>query len=332
LRGPLKIGLLANHGAGRYRLVPEAVQRYREAFPEHTLVAPEGRFSPGELLGVSSIESGETGSENYLEELSRVVTTLVQNRCDRLVAFGGDGFFTNICARLIAEPEVIPFMGIGTGTANVGILTQFTPEDLSTALPINQIDHVSPLVVYRDGQAIGYAFHDIVIGDTFLGTFDGSTRNLSAAKWMADHTLLTEKPKPLSLTECFRIRRRTDPLPLKLSPIAQIIISPLHRGKGFAGKAITGLLCFSPYYPDSFCLALVDRILVEMAESFPEYGCAIEQYLFREGEEATLEGISSGHFIIADGNPLCEANGSIRIARSKRRVPVVMNLLRSQAF
>ncbi|HQC37287.1 MAG TPA: diacylglycerol kinase family protein [Thermotogota bacterium] len=328
----MKVGLLANQGAGRYRLVPEAVRRYREAFPEHALYAPEGRFSPGALVGVSSIISGASNSKSYLEALSDAVSLLVQERCDRLVAFGGDGFFTNICAALIAEARPIPFMGIGTGTANVGVLSQFSPEDLTRGLPIDQTDQISPLAIYRDGQAIGYAFHDIVIGDTFLGTFDGATRNLSAEKWMTDRALLPEQPKPLSFTQDFRICRCAEQLSLKLSPIAQIIISPIYRGIGFSGKAITGLLCFSPYYPGCFCMVLADRILVEMSSAFPDYGCEIEQYLFQKGESLIMEGLSPGRFIIADGNPLCEASGSVRISRSEKRVPIIVNLLRSQRF
>ena len=331
MRTPLRVGLLANPGAGRYALVPEAIRRYQDAFPEHALYAPEGRFFPNEVPGVHTILSRASDSECFLEELSRAVSILVQ-RCDRLVAFGGDGFFNHICSRLIDESKTLPFTGIGTGTANVGVLTQFDSEELSATLSLETIEPVSPLAIFRDGEPIGYAFHDIVIGDTFLGTVEGSTRNLSAKKWVVDRVLQPVKPKSLSIGEEFRIFCGERPLPMKSATVAQIIVSPIFKGKGFAGKAVSGLLCFSLYYADCFCIALVDRILVEMTTDFPTDGCVIEQYLFREGEALRMEGLSPDHYVIADGNPLCPANGSLRITRSERRVSVLMNPHRFQCF
>jgi hypothetical protein len=313
---------LVNRSAGKNHLLPEAVKRYKNAFPDHVLCVPEGFFAP-EYTDDFVVVNTPT-SESYLEALELSIKAVSSYGCERIVAFGGDGFFNNIGSLLINNAIPIPLMGIGTGTANVGILTQFSVSDLNPELRSDKSTPISPLFVEKNAEVMGYAFHDIVIGDTFLGTVESKTRNISIKRWMKDKSLIPVPPVPLT-GERIQFYTGEKRLTVKIGSFSQIILSPLYNSEFYVGKAITGLLCFSPYYSDCFGMALSDRVLVEMNEDFPDFPCLLEQRLFRAGERVTIQGIPDSHYIIVDGNPVCSAEGGILIGISESFVNVVIN-------
>jgi hypothetical protein len=141
---------------------------------------------------------------------------------------------------------------------------------------------------------------------------------------MRDKSLIPVPPVPLT-GERIQFYKGEKRLIVKNNSFSQIILSPLYGSEFYAGKAISGLLCFSPYYADCFCMALSDRVLVEMTEDFPDFPCLLEQHLFRAEESVTIQGIPDSHYIVVDGNPVCSAEGVILTGVSESFVNVVIN-------
>jgi hypothetical protein len=98
----------------------------------------------------------------------------------------------------------------------------------------------------------------------------------------------------------------------RLPGIAQIIASPVERDN-FYGRAVTGVLCFSPHSEDRAAILISEKPVVTMKRETYGYDrpAIVEQMLFRAGDTIRFSGVNGKAYIIADGNPYRRKNETI---------------------
>jgi len=122
------------------------------------------------------------------------------------IASGGDGTLNNIASSLLDLGWKVPLLGVAAGTANVGPLLRFSPKRFKLAdLSSLSIEAVGAVEVLKDSTRMGYAFVDVILGKTFIGTIDGKTVNLSAEAFLMRHEKIVERPTGRLTTPNFRI-------------------------------------------------------------------------------------------------------------------------------
>lgn len=334
----LKAGLLANPKAGKSETIPQVVKEVVDAFPQIRFFVPEGFFGVPEVASCRKIPILQSACDS--ESMEIVLEEFASCGCDFVFAAGGDGFLNRIATILLRKQIDLALMGIGIGTTNVGILAQFkpnysvssdgcirtTPKNCFAKADLSACLRISPLAIDKRGDFMGYSFHDIVLGNTFLGTFQGKAVHFSAREFLENGELVQEPPKLLTFDTNLQVSRNRELQKIRLRSIGQIVISPLFSTSFYNGKAVTGLLCFSPFYKENFCMILSEQIIVQLQNLFPIESCVFEHFLFQSTDAVVVDGISAEHFVITDGNPLVRADGEITIVKEKRFVRVIRNL------
>ena len=297
----MKIAILANRSAGG-RKAGGMLQTLREKWSSHQLIGAAG-FG-GEFL--PECRNAETPDKEYLAALRQAVTILLAEKPDLLVTVGGDGTAAYAAEELLRQGSEVPIFGIGTGTANVGPIvscrageTLPDPEDLQP-LRLGAVEAVTP-----DGEHIAYGFNDLVLGNTFLGTDeDGKTVTFDAAALAKEGILKKARPLPRILKPEGVFRKNLAELPPLAYPAAQLIASPIER-ENYYGRAVTGLLCYTPGSPFQAALFVSPVPVVSMEESSAGFESWLPggQLLLEEGDLFTAEQPENRVCVIADGNP-----------------------------
>lgn len=249
--------------------------------------------------------------ERIPEAIDGFVEELLEQRVSLVIGVGGDGTMNLIASSILRRgASFLPLMGIAAGTANVGPLIRFDLKELQAFEPKKMKFHkVKPLCVSLNGEHIGYAFIDVVIGDTFLGTINGEVKALDAAAFYYKNL---KKPKePASRMEEVLVVKKERCI--KVKGVAQVIAPPIHHPRFYVGKAIVGSLCWAYHLRMGGVIAFasvpivdpnIDLEALEMKEPV-----RLEHVLFKEGERVYLEGFPEDTFVILDGNPSSPAGG-----------------------
>ncbi|OAA22188.1 diacylglycerol kinase family protein [Kosmotoga sp. DU53] len=171
----MRAGVIVNTSAGKFEYIRKRISKLKEVFDE--IVTGSGRFGGDFLEDVKIVDIVSSDFKSAIREL-----TIELSKCsDVIVSVGGDGTANFIAATLIDEKLNTPIMGIAGGTANVGPLVRFSLENIEKP---SHIDFVDCLKVWKGNEHIGYAFIDVVFGDTFLGTLNGKMVNLSVKDFL----------------------------------------------------------------------------------------------------------------------------------------------------
>jgi hypothetical protein len=219
-----------------------------------------------------------------------------------IIGVGGDGFLTHIAGFLIRQDVHIPLMGIAGGTANIGPLIKFNQHTLRSFSSGDMIlEKVGCIEVTTGGSILGYAFCDVILGDTFLGTKENRMCNFSAKAFLQTGDKVETKPGEQITGKQFSLFKNNNKQRIKSKKIAQIIASPLYHKDFYRGKAITGALCYSPYNDCGASIGISDSIIVN-SNSGMEQSIIIENLLFGPGDTIQIENLNDGTYVIIDGN------------------------------
>jgi hypothetical protein len=228
---------------------------------------------------------------------------------DVLVTVGGDGlasYAADVIIRCRAKGRNIPMLGIAAGTANVGPVVSFSGDELEGLRweDLESID-VDGVEVSDDGLHLGYGFNDIVLGDTFLATVGGETKNISVTAMVSDNTSQVKTPGTNMVSRDFSVRLGEKTIPLGEGPeeIRQIIVSPLQFDRRY-GRAVMGALCCGEG-PGLAALALAGRVIVDSDPGSWEEPSfvTVRHLLFNKDELLSLRGLGEDAHIVIDGNP-----------------------------
>ena len=297
----MKIAVLANSSAGGGK-AGEVLKEMRKVWTAHTLLGVQG-FG-GEFL--PTCLTPEKPEKKYLPALRRAVKRLLAEAPDLFVTVGGDGTAAYAAEELLRAKSTVPLFGIGTGTANVGPIVSCRAGDPlpdPSELKPERLGAVEALTL--SGEHIAYGFNDLVLGNTFLGTDEnGKTVTFEAAALAEEGILKKAKPLGQILKPEGSFRKNLADLPALAYPAAQLIASPIERDD-YYGRAVTGLLCYTPGSPFQAALYISPVPVVSMEESTAGFDSWLPggQLLLEEGDLFTAEHLEDRVCIIADGNP-----------------------------
>lgn len=279
-------------GSSRYVSIREAID---SVFADHELITGSSFFC-------SDYTSGDRREKDFQTELDDTLASFVDAGVDMIIGVGGDGFLTHIACFLIRQRVHIPLMGIAGGTANIGPLIQFDRDTLKRFSVKDMIlETVGCIEVTTGGGVSGYAFCDVILGDTFLGTKNGQMCNFSAKAFLQGGDKIEAVPREHITGEQFSLLKNSSRQVIKSRKIAQIIAAPLYHKEYYRGKAITGALCYSPYLDCGASIGISDTIIVDSRSSM-DGSIVIENLLFGKDDTISIEGIDGDTCVIIDGN------------------------------
>ncbi|MBU0711584.1 NAD(+)/NADH kinase [bacterium] len=284
-------------------------------------------IAPG-CMGADYCDSAVIGGKivgelNYFDRRDTIAlaNAMALAGADLLIGIGGDGTQSDIAFGIYRSGKDIRIIGVGIGSTNVGSLIRFTENDLDT-FNIEQMHEVSLdcVLAYHQNTFIGQGFNDCVIGTTIVGTLDGKQVDLDAVQRMQGRKIQSQS-EPIGTAETIVSKNGCVVIDGAIQEVGQIIAAPLDNR--YLGKAVSGLLCWSPFLDYGAALVASPVPLVQvnvdrntLSEIEP---LNLTQVLFDDEDRIELRGIKPGAVLCLDGNPqtVLEKNDVIEI-RFKR--------------
>lgn len=298
----MRIAVLFSPGAGNRADFGRIGAALAARFKGASFYAASGPWGLQYIPGALRIEADPEG--DYKLALYGTIKRLLENGADMLVCVGGDGLASYAAEGLIRSGRRIPLLGIAAGTANVGpIVSGWTP--LMDEGPFKlEYRKIGAIEVSIGGKHSAYAFNDAVIATTFLGTVDGRTENLSVRAMALHGQILAEEPDPNIAGNSFSIEKNGKSIPRHIERPSQIVVSPAWPNE-FYGRAVSGVLCETPYSPLRGIVALLDSVLIrpEAAAEGKESFSRVDHLLFGPGDRIRIQGLSAAAEVVIDGNP-----------------------------
>jgi hypothetical protein len=304
----MKIAVVFNPNAGGINSYYNIGKILEQRLKEYSIKTYEGAYGQVYLRDAEVI-SGAVNTGDYIKNIHSMIMKVIEAGPELLICIGGDGFAAYIADAMIRNKINIPLMGIAGGTANVGPIVNIKPEKLDTLdLDKVKLSHIGAIEVSLDSSIIGYAFNDVIIGDTFLGTIDGQMQNIAIEPFLANNIKKQVKPSEDIVSDSFKITKNGLPIEYIMKKPAQIVISPID-GLNLYGKAVAGALCIAPFQNCRGALALIDSVIVSMTLDYRENGTiTTEHVIFDEQDLLNISGLSGKGHIVIDGNPFIRFN------------------------
>jgi len=306
----MKIAVVFNPSAGRKKIFSEIGKDLNEKLKNQNVITGEAGYGKNYIYSEKVIALSGT---SFLEKLEYLMNNFIEENPDIIIGVGGDGILTHIASILLKRNIRIPLMGIAGGTANVGPLIRFNASNL---LKMNfenfSIEEIPALKVNIPGKSSLYAFNDIVIGDTFLGTQNGNMVNLSVKDFLKFKMKIVKEPQTNLFNKNFTIKKNKTKISGLFLP-AQIVLSPLYKRKFYIGKAVSGSLCLADYFDNGAVICLSDTILIDSNLRRTPAPILSQHILFGKNDSIEFENLSEDLYFILDGNPTVKASENVSI-------------------
>ena len=315
----MKIAVFANMNAGGGKAAA-ALAKISKAWSSYELYGAAG-FG-GEKLPRCLVPASPEG---YVPRLNAAVKALLSVRPKLLVTVGGDGAAAYAAECLIREGSTVPILGIGAGTANVGPIVSFTANDLPDPEALKRVRLGAVEALDAEGRHIAYAFNDLVIGNTFLGTAADGSAKTYAAKALAARGELVEAAPAKDLfrgTPSMSLDGKPLDIPFTAAQLAACPIAP----DNFYGRTYTGILCYTKDSPFKAAAYVSPHPVVSMEDD--DAGISSwrpgAQLLLTEESRLRLDNLNDDVCAVADGNPYLLPEGSVTL----HYVPDVIRVLK----
>lgn len=305
-----RIGLVANPSAGRGQV--EIVKIVRSLFA--LLIKQDIHLIDDTFESHLAAESGVRptlipASSGADLDARRTAALLLQNDIDVLVGIGGDGTLCDIASAILDTQSTVHLLGIGAGSANVGPLVSMLGQDVDRlSLDMLQERRIHGIDAYAHGNLVGTAFNDVVLGNSFFGTRDDTRIDLDAAAKLAGEDRLAE-PTTICGPATWVSKNGKRMLSYGTDGFAQLIASPLNEGGVYAGKAISGLMCWGPYLGNHAVLAAASAVMVRTQLGLEDLNAAeplrVAHISFGKDDRIDIGGLLADGALILDGNPTC---------------------------
>ena len=224
----MKIGVIFNPGAGgigKYRGIGKVIE---DVFSGHELITGNSLFGSSYISAFEVV--GEQLVEDFQENMDNILKPFLEKRVDMIIAVGGDGLLTHIAGILIRKNAKIPLMGIAGGTANIGPLIKYNQDTLEHFKDQDMVlEKIGCIEVITGGSIIGYAFCDVVLGDSFLGTKENRMCNFSTKAFLQNGSKVEIKPGEQITGKQFSLFKNNNNQIIKNKKIAQIIAAPIYH-------------------------------------------------------------------------------------------------------
>jgi NAD kinase len=304
-----RIGLVVNPHAGRgEEAATEVIRGLLEQLADEQVSVVEGTLESRMMCTFGVSGTIVPSSEKPELDARAAADLLLRAGADSIIGVGGDGTLCDIAAAIIAAGGEARLLGIGVGSANVGpliSLSERNADGLSLAevyeLPIHGVD------AYLSDELVGTAFNDVVFANTFFGTRGRRRIDLDASAKLAGDDRAAE-PKSVCAPETWIAKNGLRMLTGGENAFAQIIASPLTEAAVYAGKAISGLMCWGPYVGNHGVLAASSAVMVRTkltaADVVGVEPLRISHVSFGVEDRIEIGGLRDGAVLVIDGNPL----------------------------
>lgn len=308
-----RIGLVVNPTAGGGRQESATVvRRLLCTLNTKQLVLIDGTVESrlASELGVQAAAISPAGTGSL--DARGAAETVLQQGVDVLIGLGGDGTLCDIASAILAGGFTARLLGIGAGSANVGPLISLLGEDIDRlSLDTLHDSAIHGIDVLVGDCLVGTAFNDVVLGNTFFGTRDGSRTDLDAVAVFSGQDR-TAEPKSVCGPETWIQKNGRTMLTNELGAFEQIIASPLSDSAPFAGKAISGMMCWGPYLGNHGVLAAASTVMVRTHLDLDDLRKAEPLRLahlgFGDDDRITIGGVQADAVVVIDGNPTALLN------------------------
>jgi hypothetical protein len=319
----MKIGVLFNEAAGGSSRFAACGRILVERLAGRELLTCAGGFG-GDILPAAKILP--LPPLDYLGRISRAVESLIDAGTELLVCVGGDGFAASCAEVLIRHSIDLPLLGVAGGTANVGPLIGFNLQNLGSLDLGRCVERkIIALECSCGERSLGYAFNDVVIGDTFLGSLDGRMKNISLELFLATGEKREKRPARVITGPDFKVTKNGEIRNSRLRAKQMVVAAPLNGIDFYRGKAVLGALCLAPWVDRNAVLAIADRSWIDTEASFEgENFTEIEHLLFGTGDIVEMQGFAPAGQIVIDGNPWRRESGHVILQSRPDAVRVIL--------
>ncbi len=310
-----RIGLVVNPKAGRGgKQIAEVVRKLLELLRGKEIALVEGTLEAhfAAELGVHATLIS-TSRDSKLEARSAAALFLKRG-IDVIIGIGGDGTLCDIASLILDTGAAVQLLGIGAGSANVGPLVSLLGQDIDH-LSLDRLHEtqVHGIDAYLAEDLVGTAFNDVVFGNTFFGTRNGNRIDLDAVAKFSGEDRPAE-PRSVCGPKTWIDKNNQRMLANEDGAFAQIIASPLNEGAVYAGKAISGLMCWGPYLKNYGVLAAANTVMVRTQLELQDLRNAeplrLAHLSFGEDDQITIGELLADATLVIDGNPTCLLNPS----------------------
>ena len=295
--------LLYNAQAGKGTPARQVMERLCAFFEGDTLLVADQALLFDDLpMAYAPPDPAEPG---YFNAILAKVSGLVRAGAQRFVSVGGDGTATYVRNALYELGHNLPMLGVAAGTANVGPIVSVTLDQLE-GRHVSQA-HLEPwdgLSVFVNGKFLSLAFNDLIVGDTFLGTIDGQSVNMSVRALLEEGKRQAQTPSTDIVTEDFLVELNGNPIRPRIRDIQQIILSSV-AAENHYGRAIYGAIGKCDWNEKKGVIALCDYIAV----CFEDDGAGLDRFssmdylIFGPNDQVILQGFTEKACLVCDGNP-----------------------------
>lgn len=316
-----RVGLIVNPAAGSG--IDVALQSARQAVVSlgaETVCTAEGPAGADALSGWPGKIIAHYSGAKGREQTRALARWLVDQRVRVVVVVGGDGTLADVAQVFIASGCRTPVLGIGAGSTNVGcLITCRTSEASKLHSETLESWDVNCLIATVNDSPLGYAFNDVVIGHTIVGTMDGRLRDIDAAEHMRG-TVTAGKPRSIATTETRVLRRDRDGDTLVAEGKSVATVVAGFAEPAFLGKAITGGVCLASFtgLPAGCLVSSFPLVQVEIgAPALLKMPPIVSSYVtLSEETSIVVENVEDSAVLCVDGNPLRRLNEADRVVIS----------------
>ncbi len=253
-----------------------------------------------------------------------------------IVAIGGDGTLADVAAGIVGRPDAPAVCGIGSGSVSAGQLVTCTIADLGQLDRRRLEPRPTPALVATHRGKSAFAFNDVILGTTLVGTFEGRLRDLDAVAYLEGQ----RRPgRPRTIGQAGTVVTRTGgPGELDAEAAGMVIT----RGRlvggvvvgftspAYVGKAVTGGVCLGSWvgWPAGCVVSDVPLARAELSSASVAVMRPVRSaYASLDvGYRLVIEGVRSNTVLLADGNPLAVLQQRDRVEVTVR--PEALRVLR----
>lgn len=275
-------------------------------------------------LELTEDAKSDSWSNEYVDNINRMVSFAVDNIVDVYITAGGDGTVSYVASSTILNSRNKTFrplfIGFPAGTANAGpIVKRLGTGDISK-MKMTKIDAIE---VSDGGIPIGYGFNDVIIGNSFLGTINGELKNFDAVSMARNGEAKVISPGTDITSGLFRANLNGKALEIK-HDVKQICISTLQFDE-FTMRAVFGGILNAVGFDHPAAAAFMDRVMVDSDQESWNYKGSVSttHVCFNEADSLKISGLGKDAHIIIDGNPFIRQTDEL----SFRIVPWVCTAL-----
>lgn len=225
---------------------------------------------------------------------------------DALIVIGGDGTKTHILNRMIQDDKKVQFIGIGTGTMNVGRTNTFRfGADVIDFSCLNE-KFINAVKIDKGFDGVSYSFFDAIIGTTCVTNVDGVITQVSA-KNMVDGIKIEIDPQFIGDSETIVEIQRANGEKYcvqTLSKIGTIAVSPMQeclKAQTLAGGADP---CACLNFPGGVIVSdfplVWANVSKEEVKRLPQITSCFSPLDFRD--KVIIRNLTGDPYLISDGN------------------------------